>query len=216
MTRGITVIDTRQIDRLAIELRGFEHEIVTASYHAIKRALDSALTVTAREVSKVYNIKAAEVKLPKDATTAAIRNKIVNIRIKKPSMNDLSSSVEYKGRTLTFTHFGITPQKKMLPTRVEQPVKVKVMKTGGFKKLLANPKPFVFKFPTNVKFNVWHRTGRSFYQIEPIRTLSVPQMITNAEIQSKISQAIETTFNTRLEHEILRSMTSSSRNVSRR
>lgn len=216
MGKGAIVVDTKQIDKLALELKGFEKEVVTAARFALNRTMSHVMTVTGREVSKVYNIKVSEIKLPsnrKEGKTA-----IVRIFLKMPEPNDLSASIEYSGRTLTMMHFGIKPQEKFPPPKKntpERPVKVKIKKVGGYKKINTNPKPFVFMFPTNKNLNVWRRTGKKFYPVEPLRTLSVPQMITNAEIQEKIAKAAEEMLGKRLEHEIIRTMTTTSRKVTR-
>lgn len=216
MGKGAIVVDTKQIDKLALELKGFEQEVATAARYAINRTIDHVMTVTAREVSKVYNIKASEIKLPKEASKKEHKNAIVKIFIKAPGPSDLTSHIEYTGRTLTMMHFGIKPQKKFsIPSKIspEVPVKVKIKKSGGYKKLNIDPKPFVFMFPTNKNLNVWHRTGKTFYPVEPLRTLSVPQMITNEDITKSIAKAAEEMLGNRLEHEIIRIMTSTQKRI---
>lgn len=214
--KGAIVVDTRQIDKLAMELRGFEKEVAMAAWSALTRTRYHVITVVGREVAKVYNIKASEIKLPSNQKEK--RTSVVKIFIKMPDVDDLSTSIEYTGRTLTMMHFGIKPLEKFgLPTKVtpEMPVKVKIKKRGGYKKIKSNPKPFVFMFPTNKNLNVWHRTGKKFYPIEPFRTLSVPQMITNADIGDKIAKAAEEMLGKRLVHEIIRVMTTKSTRVQR-
>lgn len=196
------VVDAKEINRLAIELKGFDKEIKGAFRSAINRTFSHVQTVTAREVTKVYNISKEEIKPPNSGKK---KNDIVKIKVDLPTTSHLHATIQYVGRTLTMMHFEIDPQIKFpIPDRFtpETPVKVKIKKSGGFKKLNTDPKPFVFKFPTNHKLNVWKRTSKRFYPVMPIRTLSIPQMITNDHISKVIQEAASTMLQKRIEHEV--------------
>ncbi|MGI5839288.1 MAG: phage tail protein [bacterium] len=204
---------SKGLERLTKELKGFEKEIGRAFFSAVNRTIDHTLTVTARTVSKTYNIKQADIKAGKGS-----RSKLpaVTVYVNRPSGQNPGGSVEFVGRTLTLMHFHFSPKKAFpLPKRTsrEKTVKVKIKHSGGTKKLHTGPPPFVYKFSTNQNTNVWRRTGKKLYPIEPIRTVSVPQMITNANVADTIIRSAAQMLDERMEHEIIRQMTSIGRKV---
>lgn len=211
------IVRTKEVDRLTKELKGFEKEVGKAFFSAVNRAIDHTLTMTARTVSKHYNIKQADIKAGKGS-----RSKLpaVTVYVNRPSGQNPGGSVEFVGRTLTLMHFYFSPRKDFpLPTRAsrEKAVKVKIKRTGGTKKLHTSPPPFVYKFPTNVNTNVWQRDGKrggkKLYPIVPIWSVSVPQMITNANVADTIIRSAAQMLDERMEHEIIRQMTSIGRKV---
>jgi hypothetical protein len=55
-------VDTKQLDRLAIELKGLEKEMPGAALSALNRTLDFMVTTIGRIVPQEYAIKSKEVK----------------------------------------------------------------------------------------------------------------------------------------------------------
>lgn len=200
--RGIFV-DTRQINRLTIELRGFEPKVGIATYHALQRTIDQTITQVGRIVPRAYAIKAREVK------------ESFSGGIKRPSTSDLTASITSKGHTLSLAHFPYTP--KMPGTR--RKVAVTIKKSGGKKVVNTNPLPFVAKTGARsadlTQFNVFRREGRARFPIMVPRTLSIPQMITNENVGDRIQEFATTKLSERLDHEILRAMTSMSDSMRR-
>jgi hypothetical protein len=197
-------IDTRQIQRLTIELRGFENKVGIATYHALQRTIDQTITQVGRIVPKAYAIKAKEVK---DSFAGGI---------KRPSTSDLTASITSKGHTLSLAHFPFTPKAPQKSGR-RRKVAVTIKKSGGKKVINSSPLPFVAttgaRSIDKTQFNVFRREGKSRLPIHVLRTLSIPQMITNENIGNQIQEFASAKFDERLQHEIVRAMTSMSESI---
>lgn len=199
--RTIT-IDTAPIERLARELKGFEKEVAEATRLALNRTVDYTLTQAARHVSQAYAIKQKEVK---DSFSVA-----------KPSKTDLAAKLTSWGHTLSFAHFPFTPKtaKRSRRSVFDTMVTVIIKKPKG---KIISKKGFVAstgaKDKEKVQFNVFKRLGKERLPIAPIRTLSIPQMITNEQVAGKIQAAAQAKMEERLEHEIIRIMTGMQKNI---
>lgn len=197
MSKDFILIDSKSIDKLAIELKGFEKEVSEATYHALGRTLDQVVTKVGQLVPKEYAIKAKEVK------------DVVKKGLKKPTKTDLSASITVKGHTLSFAHFPFTPKKprKAKKSAFEKAVMVTIKRSKG---QTLSRKGFVAKTGAKsqdkTQFNVFMRLGNARLPIAPIRTLSIPQMITNEGIAEKVMESASQNLNERLEHEITRSI----------
>ncbi|TZE81998.1 phage tail protein [Calorimonas adulescens] len=203
MPKGGIIVDTKQLDRLTIELKGFEKEVGEAAYHALNRTIDHVITQVGRIVPKEYAIKANDVK------------ESFKGGIKRPSKNDLTASITSKGHTLSLAHFPHSPQ---MPPASGRKYKVKATIKRGSRKLInTEPKPFIAptgaKSPDKVQYNVFRRLGKERLPITVIRTLSVPQMITNEKVAEQIQKAAQEKLDERLEHEITYRMTSINKNI---
>lgn len=219
MSKGGIIVDTKQLDRLTIELKGFEKEVGEAAYHALNRTIDHVITQVGRIVPKEYAIKAKDVK------------ESFKGGIKRPSKNDLTASVTSKGHTLSLAHFPHSPQ---MPPAAGRKYKVKAtIKRGGRKTINTEPKPFIAptgakspdESPDKVQYNVFRRTGafkiaeKGRYVgklrevIMPVYTLSIPQMITNEKVKKQIEKVSQEKLDERLEHEIIYRMTSINKKI---
>lgn len=204
MAKDSIFVYTKQINRLVIELKGFEKEVGEATRLAINRTIDHAITKAAQFVTKSYAVKSSEVK------------ETFRGRIKKPSKTDLSASITSVGHTLSFAHFPFTPKspKRGGKSVFQNAVMVTIKKSKG--KVLSKV-GFVAttgaKSEDKTQYNVFKRLGKSRLPIAPIRTLSIPQMITNENVGNQIQEAAAQKFEERLEHEIIRQMTSMSSRI---
>lgn len=206
MSKDTIFINTKQIDRLYIELKGFEKEVGAATYNALNRTFDYVITQVGRIVPKEYAVKASDVK---ESFKGGKR---------MPTQNNLTAALISKGHTLSIAHFPHSP--KMPPAKKKKyAVKVTIKRDGGRKTINTDPKPFLMhtgaKSADKVQFNVFRRTGKKRFPITVIRTLSIPQMITNERIAQEIQKAADEKLMERLEHEIIFRMTSMSKNVKR-
>lgn len=197
------IVDTKQLDRLTLELKGFEKEVGEAAYHALNRTIDHVVTQVGRIVPKEYAIKAQEVK-----------NSFKG-GIKKPLKSDLTASITSRGHTLSLAHFPHSPQ---VPPITKRSYKVKAtIKRGSRQTIGTDPKPFIAssgaKSVDKVQYNVFRRLGKDRLPISVVRTLSIPQMISNAKVSEQIQKAAEEKFSERLEHEIIRTMTTIQKNI---
>lgn len=196
MAKSELYIDTSQIDRLTIELKGFEKEVGTATKRALNRAIDHIISKSGQLVSKVYSIKSGDVKKSFK-------------RIKRPSDSDLTASVTSSSHLLSLGRFPHSPTTPIKNTRrSKRQVKVQIKKTGGKKTVETSPKPFIAGTGAlsedKIQYNIFKRVGSSRLPIQIIRTLSIPQMITNAQVAEQILESANKVLNERLEHEITR------------
>lgn len=196
MAKEVITVDTKQIDRLVLELKGFEKEVGEATYHALKRTVDFIATQIGRIVPKSYAIKSRDVK----------------DTLKKiyPQKSNLSAGVQSKGHTLSFYHFPHSPKTRPA-NRKRYKVKVTIKRDAGSQTVNTDPKPFIATL--NGIDHVVKREGKERKPIIVLRTLSVPQMITNENVGEQIQKAAMEKFNERLEHEIIRSMMSIQKNI---
>lgn len=197
-------VDTKQLNRLTLELKGFEKQVGTATYHALNRTIDQVITQVGRIVPQSYAIKSREVK------------ESFKGGINRPSKSDLTASVTSTGHTLSFAHFPYTPKKPRRGGRsvFKNAVMVTIKKSKG--KVLSR-KGFVAstgaKSDSKTPYNVFMRLGKSRLPIAPIRTLSIPQMITNEKVGKQIQKFATDKMSERLEHEIIRAMTTAASNI---
>ncbi len=191
-------INTKEIDRLSRELAEFPKEVAEATRLALNRTIDHAITKAGQIVPKHYAIKSKEVK------------QSFSSGIKRPTKSDLTCSVTSIGNTLSFSHFPFTPKSpKRGGKSVFQNAVVVEIKKG--KKVMSR-KGFVAgtgaQSEDKTQYNVFKRLGNKRLPIAPIRTLSIPQMITNDGVGEQIIDAANKKLGERLEHEIIRQMTS--------
>ncbi|EGW39165.1 phage tail protein [Desulfosporosinus sp. OT] len=206
MAKQDITIDTKQLNRLTIELKGFENKVGIATYHALQRTIDQTITQVGRIVPKAYAIKAKEVK---ESFAGGI---------KRPTISDLTASITSRGHTLSLAHFPFTPTKPQISGRRRR-VAVTIKKSGGKKTINTSPLPFIAttgaQSPDKTQFNVFRREGKARLPIHVLRTLSVPQMITNENVGEQIQEFAAAKLDERLEHEITRAMTSMSESIRR-
>jgi len=194
---GVT-IDVSPLNKLTEGLKGFEKEIPGAASSAINRTLTQVVTKLGRIVTDQYAVKSKEVK---ETTKGNIR---------KSSKGNLKASIRSAGHTLSFAHFPFTPKK---PSKRQ--VKVKIINSKG---KVASKHGFVAstgaKVESKTQYNVFRRTGKfsiaekGRYQgkmrenVAPIRTLSIPQMITNQTTSEQITEFANSKLAERVDHEI--------------
>ena len=123
-----------------------------------------------QEVAKEYNIKKKDV----NETKKGVKN-AGKIRVGGVSLDNIE--IIYQGRVLTPTHFGMKP--KTRPTNGKPYiVTAKIKKSGGRKAL--GSKVFLGKSGREGTVQIpFQRIGVARLPIKSVKTLSVPQMITN-------------------------------------
>ncbi len=198
MGKGPILIDTREIDRLVLGLKGFEDEVGEATFHALKRTIEHVKTQTGRIVSKEYSIPQ---KMVKETFKGGLKT--------KNSSSGLEVNLLSIGRTLTLARFPHSPIAP--PARKKYKVKVAIKREGGRKVITSSPPPFIAttgaKTLDKIQFNVFRREGKKRLPIKPLFTLSIPQMITNEKVAERIQEAASKKLAERMEHEIIYRMT---------
>lgn len=196
MTKGTIYLDTKQIDRLVKELKGFESELSEATYAALTRTMDHVKAKTAQLVSKEYSVKSSFVKSLYKPDGKSSGNRIRNM------------GLLIVGRTLTLARF---PHSPMKPRKGKYAVKVAIKRGEGRKAITTKPLPFIAstgaKSEGKIQYNVFVRLGKKRLPIKPLYTLSVPQMVTIKKVVDQIQEAANNKLSERLEHEIIYRMT---------
>jgi hypothetical protein len=192
---GVT-IDVSPLDKLAKELKGFENEIPGAVSSALNRTVQHVYTKIGSIVTENYAVKSQDVK-------STMRSNIT-----KASKGKLSASIRSIGHTLSFAHFPHNPQSNIIARTMgvqhsKARVRVKILKGKGY---VTSKVGFIAKTGAKsadkVQFNVFKRLGKSRLPIAPIRTLSIPQMITNKTTEEKITDLANKKLAERIDHEI--------------
>ena len=124
-------------------------------------------------VRNVYNIKKSEIVPSKQDDKT---KKAGTIKVKGDEL--MSLSLIYEGRALTPLHFGMTP--KARPDKKKYKVSAKIKKGKKTVFTPSNPEGGVFLAPNPKKPSQilpWERNSGKRYDISPIKTMSLPQMV---------------------------------------
>lgn len=180
---AITIkIDDKELKRTVSKLSRFPKEIPKATSAALNRTITFVTKKVKKEVTNEYSIKSGEV--------------AATFKIRKANSSNLSASINSKGRVLTLSHF---PANLKAGWNKKSNVKVKVKRTG-YKQVNSEPKPFVASLGGNLQI-VRRKTSKN-YPIEVLKTLSIPQMISNAKINENISREASERLQERIKHEV--------------
>lgn len=176
------------------KLNGLNKNVDKAISRTISDCKQRAPAQITKAVTAVYGIKAKEVT---EAGKAAKRGAktVGSIKVKGVSMDNVQ--IVYKGRLLTPVHFSMTP--KARPDNGKR-YKVKAGIFKGAKKVLGTS---VFLAPSGAAGTTqipFKRATKKRLPIEAIRTVSVPQMITNERVAADISVKLDELLTTRLKH----------------
>ena len=169
----------------------------------------------ATEVSKTYGVKKGEI----------TGNKIGSVKVEGKSFDEVK--VIYKGRVLTPTHFGMSPTAPK-PDRGSYTVKATVIKgerkeLGKIKKLTKKQRAAMAKnftrsgsqtsdhspimlMPTGSTYIPFQRKSVRRNDVEAIKTVSLPQMVSSKRTEEGIQTAIYEGLGKRLDHHIQRHM----------
>lgn len=210
-----TVIEIQRIDAVMQRVRLIQRGAERVVDRTIKDAKKSVPGWVATEVAKQYNVKSKEV----------AGNKLGSMRISGSTMQDLRFT--YKGRRLTPTHFKMSPTE---PTGGRYTLKATIIKGqrstfGRVKKLTKkqrkalgrnfkgmNPRtsdhsPIMLMHTGNAHaggtdYIPFQRKSTSRTDVHPIKTVSLPQMITNEKVAPNIYNVIDEKLGKRLEHHL--------------
>lgn len=175
-------IDTKELKKITIKLGEIPKQIQGATASALNRTVDYTVTQTAREVTKRYAISQKEVKK--------------TIKKHKASKSNLYAYVESSGNSTALHRFPHTPKKYSKKAKV----KVQVIKGSGKKSIGVTPSAFVQNMKGTT--GIWKREGEKRAPVVLLRSLSIPQMISNDETLKNIQEASSKKLQERIEHEI--------------
>ena len=148
-----------------------------------------------KEVVKEYNIKKKDI----NETKKGVKS-VGKVRVGGVSMDNLE--IHYKGKLLTPTHFSMNPTSRPVDGRPY--IVTAQIKKGEGRKALSR-KAFLAKSGKEGTAQIpFQRVGTARYPINPIKTVSVPQMITNETVAENIHKRINEELGKRLEHNLRR------------
>lgn len=183
----------KNYDKLMKKVRQLNKDAEKAVKRTSSDMKSRAPTVVKNAVTAVYNIKASEVtaagKAAKKTAKSAGEIKLAGSAIQ-------NTQFVYSGRVLTPTHFSMTPRSRP-DNGKKYTVKATIKK--GAKKVLGTG---TFLAPsgagtTEIPFK---RTTEKRLPIEAIRTVSIPQMITNETVSASITEGLQELLAERLKH----------------
>jgi hypothetical protein len=176
------------------DLKGLNKDIDKAIGRTIADCKTRGPAQVTKAVTAVYGIKSGEVTAAGKAAKGGAKT-VGSIKVSGVSVD--SVQLIYKGRVLTPAHFSMTPKKRPEGGK-KYTVKAAVYKDR--KKVLGSS---VFLAPsgaagtTEIPFN---RKSEKRLPIEAIRTVSIPQMITNENVAADIQARMDELLATRLQH----------------
>lgn len=178
-----TFINDKEIKQIAIKLQGFPKQIPGATASALNRTLNYTATLTKKEVTNIYSIKQKEVNS--------------TLKKKRASKSSLNASIQSRGKTISLTKFPHNPKQFKAKNKK---VKVKIKKQEGYKVIKTSPSAFVQTM--NGGTHIWMREGKERNPVRLLRTLSIPQMISNDKVINKIQRMSGEKLKERINHEI--------------
>lgn len=156
----------------------------------------------ADDVRTVYNIKKADImpakkNAPRRAGSVSIQGETIS-----------QLQIKYTGRPLSPARFGMTPKvPKTKGKKVNKRTPIKATIKKGQKKAL-DPHAFLAKTGAysseKIQYIPFVRKGKKRYPINPVRTVSVPQMIDNESVSDQIRKDVNKLLEERLNHNVRR------------
>jgi hypothetical protein len=173
MARGALNATLANSAELMAQLNGLEDKSEKAIKATINQLRNRAPGWVGQEVANVYGIKKAEIKAAGGKKSAG------SISLGGYTVDSLY--LEYKGRVLTPTHFKMKPKE-----RKSKGYEVSAEIFKGQRKSLGHNVFLGQSGDSGTPSIPFKRVGRSRLPIEAVKTLSIPQMITNKEVNQAI------------------------------
>lgn len=182
MSQSIVRVSDAQIERAHLLLRGVRGGAPKALARAINRSVQNARSNMVRSVREEYTAKAK-----------AIRE---TISISKASSSNLEAVVKSVSPPLPLRDFQVSPKTQNGKRRSPIRVAIKKGRKTSFDR--------TFVVRTGGSINVFERVGKSRLPIKKLFGPSVPQMIGNEKVITRISYGATAVMGKRLDHEINR------------
>ena len=147
-----------------------------------------------KSVTAIYGIKSSEVTAAGKAAKGGAKT-VGSIKVSGVSVDNMQ--LIYKGRVLTPSHFQMTPRKRPDNGR-KYTVKAAIYK--GAKKTLGSNVFLAASGSAGTTEIPFKRKGAKRLPIEAVRTVSIPQMITNEKVSADIKARMDELLATRLQH----------------
>lgn len=224
MASGTMDVVIKNYNELVKDIENIEKQSEKVVQRTISDFKSRAPGWVSKEVVKEYNIKKSDV----NETNKGVRRGRIKIRAGGKKINDLC--ILYQGRRLTPTHFGMSPEK--MPELTDKKVTIR---TGNKFHTVRSRAPITLsatikkghRVTINGKYNEpvfiaanpkkkdqyipFQRKGKERTNFVSIRTVSVPQMITNEKVSKNIRKQINEKLGKRLEHHVKTALKQSKR-----
>lgn len=159
--------------------------------------------MVADAVRTVYNIKKNDI-TPKSKTAKTASKKAGYAFARGSELENFS--ILYYGRVLTPLHFGMTPKKRPRTAGKKNKVykiKLKIKKEQKVLKGKSGNNPFLAPVtPGAEKQIAWERFSDDRDDIQPVKTVSVPQMVDNKTVRKAIDKGLGELLNKRFQHHL--------------
>lgn len=182
MSQSIVRVSDAQIERAQLLLRGVRGGAPKALARSINRSVQNARSNIVKSVREEYTAKAKSVR--------------DTISISKASSSKLEAVVKSVSPPLPLRDFQVSPRTENGKRRSPIRVSVKKGNKSSFDK--------AFVVRTGGTINVFERVGKRRLPIQKLFGPSVPQMIGNDKVITRISDDATAMMEKRLDHEINR------------
>ena len=193
MAAGIMNVVIENYDSLVKNIKNIEKQSEKAVQRTISDSKSRGHGWISQEIAKEYNIKKKDINEAKKC----VQKGGSSIKIAGTSVDNLS--IVYRGRLLTPTHFGMKPTTR--PGDGAYVVTAQIKKSGGRKPL--GHKVFIANSGGAGTIQIpFQRRGTARTPVDVIKTLSVPQMITNDKVSEQIQTRMNEELLKRLDHHL--------------
>lgn len=213
-------LELKNADKVVKELKNAAKPLAPVLRSTINDFKSRGAGWAAGEISKHYRIK------KKDVTEAVLAKKPAGkIIIAGEKVNDIV--IIFAGRTLTPIHFAMTPKKEPARKKKKKKQVINVGKHKGQDKYITvskmpksynvsaeivkgNRKTFkdnnlIFLAPARkMRIIIPWKVDRDSGEIEPIKTISIPQMVTSERTKEDIHKTVSENLNKRFDHYLRR------------
>lgn len=189
-----TNVKVPNFPKLVGELKDMNKDVEKALGRTVADCKTRAPAQVTKAVTAVYGIKSSEVTAAGKTAKGGAKT-VGKIKVKGVSVD--SVQLIYKGRLLTPTHFSMTPKKRPEAGK-KYTVKAAIFK--GQKKVLGSSVFLASSGAAGTTEIPFKRKTAKRLPIEAIRTVSIPQMITNEKVSTDIQARIDELLTKRLQH----------------
>ena len=209
-TSGSMTVSLKGYAKLTQELKALNKDSEAVLRRTTSDFKSRAPAWVAAAVSETYDIKKSEVSKAKTSAKPAGKVEVSGILVDNVQLT-------FSGRVLTPTHFGMKPKTRPKSTKDENGKTIRKARKytvtaeiirGQRKALGSNVFLGTNKGTGEIPFQ---RTGDSRTPIQAIKTLSIPQMITNEKVSAQIQKNIEEGLTKRLDNHVKQAMAKQSK-----
>ena len=179
------------VEEVQARLGKFKNQAPLVLSRAINRAIQNVKKNMGKETSQLYYISSSDVKK--------------TVKVAKASKGSLKAAAISSGSGIALSKFKVSPNAPVRyrgASRSPRVYKAGVKKSGGVKPLDGDPKAFVAVMKKSGHVGVFTRKNGKSLPIKQLYGPSVPQIVKNEDIMSKINKEASGTLQKRIDAEI--------------